>query len=137
MAAAVSDFYIPGPEMSEHKLQSSEGAPEIRLRLVPKMLRPLVRHWVPEAFVVSFKLETDEDLLIPKARKALETYNHRLVVANLLHTRKTRVVIVSAEDSRAEAVELSEDEVKVGMEIETKIVRELKERQLKFISDVK
>ena len=51
-----------------HKLQSSEGVPNLQLALVPKMLMPLVRHWVTEAFVVSFKLETDQDLLVNKAR---------------------------------------------------------------------
>ena len=33
---------------------------------VPKMLGVLRRAWAPEAFVVSFKLETDEGLLINK-----------------------------------------------------------------------
>ena len=33
LAAAVSDFYIPAASMSEHKLQSSEGAPEVILFL--------------------------------------------------------------------------------------------------------
>jgi phosphopantothenate-cysteine ligase len=52
LAAAVSDFYIPASSMSEHKLQSSEGAPDLQLSLVPKILSPLVKFWVPEAFVV-------------------------------------------------------------------------------------
>ncbi len=52
LAAAVSDFYIPASSMAEHKLQSSEGAPDVKLSLVPKMLSPLVKHWVPNAFVV-------------------------------------------------------------------------------------
>lgn len=30
LAAAVSDFYIPASEMSEHKIQSSEGALQVR-----------------------------------------------------------------------------------------------------------
>lgn len=33
---------------------------------VPKMLGVLRRAWAPEAFIVSFKLETDEGLLITK-----------------------------------------------------------------------
>ena len=33
---------------------------------VPKMLGALRRAWAPEAFIVSFKLETDEGLLISK-----------------------------------------------------------------------
>ena len=74
LAAAVSDFYIPRQDMAEHKLQSSEGAPTVQLKMVPKMLAPLVKDWVPQAFVVSFKLETDESILLSKAHKALQTY---------------------------------------------------------------
>ena len=35
---------------------------------VPKMLGTLRREWCPEAMVVSFKLETDDKLLIGKVR---------------------------------------------------------------------
>lgn len=59
-------------------MQSGEGAPTISLQLVPKMLAPLVSLWVPHAFVVSFKLETDENLLIPKARDSLNKYKHKV-----------------------------------------------------------
>ncbi len=64
LAAAVADFYIPSESMPEHKLQSAEGAPEVKLSLVPKMLSPLVSAWVPRAYVVSFKLETEDKLLV-------------------------------------------------------------------------
>jgi hypothetical protein len=47
-----------------------------------------------QAYVVSFKLETDPALVIPKARLALATYGHQLVVANLLQTRATTVTLV-------------------------------------------
>ena len=33
---------------------------------VPKMLGTLRSTWAPEAFIVSFKLETDEQILIKK-----------------------------------------------------------------------
>lgn len=59
-------------------MQSESGAPVIQLHLVPKMLAPLVSLWVPSAYVVSFKLETDENLLVPKARSALEKYKHKV-----------------------------------------------------------
>lgn len=62
----------------EHKIQSDQGAPVISLQLVPKMLMPLVSLWVPKAFVISFKLETDPEILISKARKALNTYKHKV-----------------------------------------------------------
>lgn len=61
-----------------HKMQSGDGAPTIHLELVPKVLEPLVNSWVPKAYVVSFKLETDENLLIKKSRAALNRYNHKV-----------------------------------------------------------
>lgn len=61
-------------------MQSEAGAPTISLQLVPKMLEPLVNLWVPHAYVVSFKLETDEGLLISKARGALAKYKHKVYI---------------------------------------------------------
>ncbi|XP_038058150.1 phosphopantothenate--cysteine ligase-like isoform X2 [Patiria miniata] len=98
LAAAVSDFYIPSEEMIEHKIQSADGPPNIILHVVPKMLTPLVRHWAPEAFVVSFKLETDRSLLLDKARQALEKYNHQVVIANILEERNEWVTMVTPEE---------------------------------------
>lgn len=63
-----------------HKIQSGVGAPTISLQLVPKLLAPLVSLWVPHAFVVSFKLETDESILISKARDSLNKYKHKVSV---------------------------------------------------------
>ena len=34
--------------------------------------------WAPHAYVVTFKLETDEALLRPKSRAALAHYHHQL-----------------------------------------------------------
>ena len=124
LAAAVSDFYIPRQEMAEHKLQSSEGAPSVQLQMVPKMLAPLVKDWVPEAYVVSFKLETDESILLAKAYKALDTYQHRIVVANLLHSRKERVILVQKGQTE-ENIVMSPRELEKGHEIEEKIVQSL------------
>ena len=41
------------------------------------------------------QLETDEGLLIPKARGALARYGHQVVIGNDLHRRKFEVVFVS------------------------------------------
>jgi phosphopantothenate-cysteine ligase len=49
--------------------------------------------------VVSYKLETDPDLLISKAKIALERYQHDLVIGNLLTTRKWEVVFVTPDGS--------------------------------------
>ncbi|KAG0422864.1 hypothetical protein HPB47_001340 [Ixodes persulcatus] len=123
LAAAVSDFYIPGEEMPEHKIHSETGPLQLHLQLVPKMLRPLVWLWVPEAFVVSFKLETDSDILLEKSRKALTNYKHKLVIANELHSRKHHVLFVTQESH--EAVDLSPAQLAAGIEIEELIVEKL------------
>ena len=62
---------------------------------VPKFLKNLVEDWAPECMVVSYKLETDPDLLIAKANMALDRYQHDLVIGNLLATRKWEVVFVA------------------------------------------
>ena len=136
LAAAVSDFYIPVQDMAEHKIQSSEGAPKIELQLVPKILGPLVKDWVPEAFVVSFKLETDESILIKKAKKALDTYKHRIVVANLLQTRKEKVILVCPGNISEESIVMSKQELDEGREIEEKIIQNLIVKHHSFIGSV-
>lgn len=123
LAAAVSDFYIPSDKMPTHKMQSGQGAPTISLQLVPKMLAPLVSLWVPHAFVVSFKLETDENLLISKSRESLNKYRHHLVIANLMQTRKHRVVFVTLDTSYE--VVLGKEQTHSGLEIEEPIVADV------------
>lgn len=99
LAAAVSDFYVPPHDMAMHKIQSRDGPLEMSLAQVPKALGILRHRWAPEAFYVSFKLETDHDILISKARAAIEKYQMDLVVANELKTRYQRVFLVSGESS--------------------------------------
>ncbi|CAN0070728.1 unnamed protein product, partial [Phaeothamnion confervicola] len=99
LAAAVSDFYVPEAEMATHKIQSGSGSEEsgkflLELWPVPKCLGLVRADWAPAAFCVSFKLETDEDILLQKARQAIQRYDVHLVVANELHTRYDRVVLV-------------------------------------------
>ena len=99
LAAAVSDFFMPMDRISEHKIQSRDGALTLVLEQVPKVLGTLVKEWVPEAYVVSFKLETEDRLLIPKAEKSLRSYGHQLVIGNQLHRRKFEVVLVEQKPS--------------------------------------
>lgn len=44
------------------------------------------------------QLETDSEILIPKAKTSLDRYGHQLVIGNLLHTRKYEVVLVSRKE---------------------------------------
>jgi len=62
---------------------------------VPKFLKNLVDGWAPEGMIVSFKLETDPEILIHKAQYSLDRYQHHLVIGNLLSTRKWEVVFVT------------------------------------------
>ena len=98
LAAAVSDFYIPQQEIVEHKIQSSTHDFQLRMHPTPKMLSPLVKEWAPHAFVVSFKLETDETIISRKAKEALEKYKHQVVIANILQTRRKTVVLITPTD---------------------------------------
>lgn len=88
MAAAVSDFYIPWPELPEHKIQSAGGALRLEMANVPKCLGLLRHEWAPRAMHISFKLETDSAILLKKAQGAIEKYGMHGVVANMLDTRK-------------------------------------------------
>jgi len=130
LAAAVSDFYIPNGDLPVHKIQSSEGAPSIQLQCVPKMLVPLAEHWKGGSAMVSFKLETDSKILVTKARKALDKYGHKLVIGNLLDTRKREVLLVFKDD--IEEVKLSDAEFEAGVEIEEKIISRLIELVLQL-----
>mmetsp|Transcript_56498 Transcript_56498/g.132517 ORF Transcript_56498/g.132517 Transcript_56498/m.132517 type:complete len:331 (+) Transcript_56498:75-1067(+) len=107
LAAAVSDFYIPADEMEGNKIQSSKDGLELRLRNVPKFLG-LLRSWAPDAYIVSFKLETNENILQAKAAGAIKKYRVDAVVANNLLTYKDIVHIVRASSTRDEVVIESE-----------------------------
>ncbi|KAF9977491.1 hypothetical protein BGZ73_005878 [Actinomortierella ambigua] len=115
LAAAVSDFFIPQDRMAEHKIQSGDGVLNLSMEQVPKILKPLVNDWTPKAFIVSFKLETDEALLPLKSRQALTRYNHQIDEAEIRLTRE-------------------EDEVQ-HIEIESRIVPELIRRHTEWIEN--
>jgi phosphopantothenate---cysteine ligase (ATP) len=92
LAAAVSDYYVPNK--TEHKIQSSSDELVLRLQPVPKIMGTLRTHWAPEAFVVSFKLETDITILRQKAERAVSKYGVHMVVGNILDTRHDKVQVL-------------------------------------------
>ena len=84
------------------------------------------------------QLETDQALLIPKSRQALERYGHQVVIGNDLHHRKHRVVLVSPKLTPPQAkplpngpeyqekwIEIDSSPSPPHKEIEEEIVREL------------
>ncbi|EFO27215.1 DNA/pantothenate metabolism flavoprotein [Loa loa] len=136
LAAAVSDFYISEENLPEHKIHSNQGSLQLSLNIVPKILQKLVRDIVPKAFVVSFKLETDETVLVSKARQALQNYGHQLVIGNILDTRKERVIFVSNGD-KEETICLNDEQKAAGVEIEQSIVDKLVEMHDKLLLNIK
>ncbi|VDB88818.1 unnamed protein product [Peniophora sp. CBMAI 1063] len=142
LAAAVSDFFLPRQRLSEHKIQSGKGSLLIEMDQVPKILKTMVDEWAQDGFVVSFKLETDDALLIPKAQGALERYGHQIVVGNELHRRKYEVVFVSRDPQSPEDITSSWLRIDPkalnargkAKEIEEEIVRELNARHDAWIA---
>ncbi|KAJ1669052.1 Phosphopantothenate--cysteine ligase cab2, partial [Spiromyces aspiralis] len=124
---------------AEHKIQSRGGNLTLEMNQVPKFLKPLVTNWAPEGYIVSFKasrcecrvrrssqLETDHRLLESKARHALASYGHQIVIANMLQTRKHEVWLI--EDGQpAQHIELGHD-ARDKADIEQHIVEELAKR---------
>lgn len=91
--AAVSDYYIPNDELTEHKIPSGQNELTIHLKPVPKCLGFIKGEYVPDAFVVSFKLETDEKILEEKCLQSAEKYNQDIIIGNMLKTRTNQVRI--------------------------------------------
>lgn len=141
LAAAVSDFFIPSDRISEHKIQSNDGALHLTMDPVPKVLANLVRDWVPQGFVVSFKLETDDKLIVSKSEASLERYGHQLVIGNDLARRKTEVVLIehTARISNTQGTPrfthtyLRLTKEAAGVEIEEEIVAALRDRHTQWI----
>ncbi|RLV89131.1 Phosphopantothenate--cysteine ligase CAB2 [Spathaspora sp. JA1] len=136
LAAAVSDFFIPKSRMSEHKIQSSatvDGQLQINLSQVPKFLSRLVDNWAQGAMFVSFKLETDINILIQKAETALQRYNHQLVIGNLLQTRKKEVVFVTP-NHEASWIRLTPEQIKDNVDIEAIMIPKVIQQHTEWIN---
>lgn len=132
LAAAVSDFFIPSAKMVEHKIQSRDGGLTLTLDQVPKFLTPLVSQWASKGLIVSFKLETDSTLLVPKARQALTRYGHQVVIGNMLKTRKQTVTLITQHNEKV--LSLTKDQMDHEIEIESLIIPELVEIHKNWIA---
>lgn len=108
LAAAVSDFYVPAALKSVHKIQSGgkEGL-VLELKPVPKVIGLLRESWAPDAFVVSFKLETDDEILRQKAQGAVDKYKVHMVIGNLLESRYDKVWVLHPDTADAEGSDWS------------------------------
>ncbi|KAK3428340.1 hypothetical protein EUGRSUZ_F04382 [Eucalyptus grandis] len=131
LAAAVSDFYVPWKSMAEHKIQSGSGPLDMSLVQVPKMLAVLRKEWAPFAYCISFKLETDKNILLKKADMALSKYKMHVVVANELLTRKEEVVVVTGDGK----VPVCRDKTQVDSDVEDPLVKLLVEKHSIHLED--
>src|SRR5690349_8677676 len=95
LAAAVSDYYIPEDKLSIDKIQSANEPLTITLYPVKKEMHKIKEEWNVNTFLVSFKLETNEQILIDKAHKSIKNGKSDYVVANLLQSRYDRVLILN------------------------------------------
>lgn len=135
LAAAVSDFFLPQSRMPDHKIQSQDlGKLIVNLEQVPKFLSRLVDAWAPRAMIVSFKLETDDLILIRKAELALAKYQHQLVIGNLLQTRKKEVVFVRPSPHKNYWIRLTDDEINRNVEIESLLIPKVIEEHDQWIN---
>jgi phosphopantothenate---cysteine ligase (ATP) len=120
LAAAVSDFYVPASKMAEHKIQSADGRLHMDLEQVPKFLGDVKREWAKHSYVISFKLETDINILTKKALSAIDKYNVDLVVANELHTRYTKVIL--HDKNKSEFVVTKDKDIEIEKALVEKVI---------------
>lgn len=76
----------------------SDNTLTLTLYPVPKVIPKLRREWCPDAFVVSFKLETDPSILRQKSVLAMERNAVHMVIGNELATRYEKVFILTRKD---------------------------------------
>ena len=91
----------------------SDNTLNLTLYPVPKTIPSLRKEWCPNAFVVSFKLETDASILRQKSVLALQKNDVHLVIGNELATRYEKVFILSRGDASENDNNLFDEDVAV------------------------
>jgi phosphopantothenate-cysteine ligase len=112
--AAVSDYYIPNDQLIEHKILSGQNELIFRLEPVPKLLGFIKGEYEPKAFLVSFKLETDEKILEDKCLQSPEIYNQNIIIGNIVKIRTNQVRIFERKEKQWTIIIRSQDkEIKI------------------------
>ena len=99
----------------------------IQLFPIKKEIYKIKTEWNPNSFLISFKLETDKDILFQKANKAIIKTKSDLIVANLLQTRYKVVYFISPNEKVDIIGQKGEDN------IEKEIVNEIVKRHELFL----
>jgi len=94
MCAAVSDYFIPVSEMTTHKIQASDANAGLQINLTstPKMLGEWRKSY-PNVGLISFKLETDFNMLEKKVDGSFKKYGSAFIIGNLLDTRYEEIIM--------------------------------------------
>ncbi len=133
LASAVSDFYIPQNEIIENKIQSNENKNglNIHLKNVNKEIFKIKDEWNKNCFLITFKLETDKNILFDKANKSIIKTKSDLIIANLLQTRYNEVYFVH-KNNKIDLIEKKNEDF-----IEKNIVEEVIKLHNKYINEQK
>ncbi|ESL08366.1 hypothetical protein TRSC58_03931, partial [Trypanosoma rangeli SC58] len=96
-AAAVSDFFVPLSRIPTNKI-SSDNDLNVCFESVPKMLGYISEEWCTSSatvprYLITFKLETEEEAMKKKALQNLVKYNCDAVVANMLQNYQEKVLV--------------------------------------------
>eukprot|EP01127_Copromyxa_protea_P012064 TRINITY_DN3104_c0_g1_i2.p1 TRINITY_DN3104_c0_g1~~TRINITY_DN3104_c0_g1_i2.p1 ORF type:complete len:318 (-),score=64.80 TRINITY_DN3104_c0_g1_i2:55-1008(-) len=123
-SAAVSDFYRR--DMAEHKIQST-GPLKLDLEVVPKLIPLMKPFFLPRAMIITFKLETNIDILDDKVGIHLYKYGADLVIGNILGEHSLRVYFCQRDTEKLK-MEISEEEKRAGAELEKQMIEEVAKR---------
>jgi len=118
LAAAVSDFTTAS---KCSKIDSSEGFSVIELDKVAKALPSVTFSWAPSVPVFSFKLETEEEKIEPKAIKYFDQ-GVKGVIGNVLDSRRWKVSLIMKNKA---TINMEIDPVNSVIEIEDLLVSRL------------
>lgn len=140
LAAAISDFIIPEDKLSEHKIQSkdeeghSKKTIELTLYPAPKDLYKIKEGLNKHSMLITFKLETNEDILKTKSYQAINKTKCDLVVANVMDKRYDEIHLYINSSINKDIVHkpIFKREFNVDV-IEEEIVKEIINLHEKFI----
>jgi phosphopantothenate-cysteine ligase len=137
ITGAISPKKSPPKRQAASQSKSSMNADTsdfitLKLYHVPKKLGDLKSRWAPKAFVVSFKLETDPDLVVRKAKSSIDKYHMDVVIANNLASRRDIVQVVSSNSDVVEDIQRPES----ASLIEPLIVKSIIEKHQKYVTQL-
>uniref|UniRef100_A0A6G3MGV3 Uncharacterized protein C4B318 (Trinotate prediction) n=1 Tax=Henneguya salminicola TaxID=69463 RepID=A0A6G3MGV3_HENSL len=120
LAAAVSDYYIPIQFMVNEKFRGDDFSTIFKnSKKTPKILPFLFNYYAHASLFVTFKLETDKNILFKNCFDSLDKIGNTVIIGNLLNTRQNEVWLCMNPEKIKHIV--TDNKIK----IESKIIDEL------------